>query len=72
VSQTVVLVVDNVSVNDIEENQELFPQTLGIFEDGIEMINSNNAGLCLNVALAYSPITNALKCGIAEGLMLTI
>ncbi|XP_046651344.1 RNA exonuclease 1-like [Daphnia pulicaria] len=61
ISQTAVLVLENVSVNDIENNQDLFPRTLGIFEDGVELLNSNNAGLSLSVALAYSPITHMLK-----------
>lgn len=57
------------SVNDIENNQDLFPRTLGIFEDGVELLNSNNAGLSLSVALAYSPITHMLKSRIPKGVL---
>ncbi len=69
ISQTAVLVVENVSVNDIEDNQDLFPRTLGIFEDGVEVLNSNNAGLSLSAALAYSPITHMLRSRIAKGVL---
>lgn len=61
ISQTTVLVVDNISLTDMEENEEHFSKTLEIFEDGVEMVNPKSDGLSLSVALAYSPITNALK-----------
>ncbi|XP_057372775.1 uncharacterized protein LOC130693613 [Daphnia carinata] len=61
ISQTTILVVDNISVTDLEENQEHFSKTLEIFEDGVEMFNPKNDGIDLSAALAYSPITNALK-----------
>ncbi|KAI9560717.1 hypothetical protein GHT06_011667 [Daphnia sinensis] len=61
ISQTTVLVVENVSLSDLEENEECFSKTLEIFEDGVEMMNPKNDGINLSVALAYSPMSNAVK-----------
>lgn len=51
----------------MEENEEHFSKTLEIFEDGVEMVNPKSDGLSLSVALAYSPITNALKGRMRQG-----
>lgn len=66
-SQTLVLVVDNVSIDDLENNKGIFTETFRIFEDGVEMNNPKNDGYSLDLALAYVPISNGMKKRVLAG-----
>jgi len=56
-SHTVVLAVDDISVEDFEANPDLFPETLRIFEDAVEMANPTSDGLTLSQSMAYVPLS---------------
>lgn len=66
-SQTLVMIVDNVSVDDLEKNKDIFTETFRIFEDGVEMNNPKNDGYSLDLALAYVPISNGMKKRVLAG-----
>lgn len=66
-TQTLVLIADNVSVDDFENNKEIFSETFRIFEDGVEMNNPNCDGFSLDLALAYVPISNGMKKRVLAG-----
>lgn len=67
VSQTVVLVIDDLSVNDIEKHKEEFSESIKIFDYGFEVNNPKNEGLSIAQILAFSPVTNVVKHNIASG-----
>ena len=56
-THTVILAVEDISVDDFEANPDLFPETLKIFEDAVEMANPNADGLSLSQSLAYVPLS---------------
>lgn len=71
-TQTLVLIVDNVSVDDLESNKDLFLETFNIFEDAVEMCNPNDDGYSLDSALSYVPISNEMKKRVIAGTCVSI
>ncbi len=68
-TQTLVLVVDNISIDDFENNKGIFSETHRIFDDGVEMNNPKSDGFNLDLALAYVPISNGMKKRVLAGLL---
>lgn len=66
-TQTLVLVVDNISIDEFENNKDIFSETHRIFEDGVEMNNPKSDGFNLDLALAYVPISNGMKKRVLAG-----
>lgn len=66
-TQTLVLIVEDVSVDELEENSDIFSETFRIFEDGVEMSNPASDGFTLDLALAYVPISHEIKNRVMEG-----
>lgn len=72
ITQLAVLVIENVSVNDMEDNKNHFPHSLEIFSHGVEvMTNLEAEDLGLSNELAISPITAHIKAKISNGLYIS-
>lgn len=61
------MVIENVSVDDLEGNQDIFTSTMKIFQDKVEMNCTKNEGYSLDLALAYVPISAGMKKQILKG-----
>lgn len=66
-TQTLIFIVEDVSVDEFEENTDIFAETFRIFEDGVEMSNPASDGFTLDLALAYVPISHQMKNRVMEG-----
>lgn len=66
-SQTVFLVVEDVSVNDFEESPHLFTESHKIFEDAVEVANPWTDGLSIDLSLAFIPISVSLRNTLSRG-----
>ncbi|KZS03739.1 putative RNA exonuclease NEF-sp [Daphnia magna] len=66
-TQTLIFIVEDVSVDEFEENTDIFAETFRIFEDGVEMSNPAKDGFTLDLALAYVPISHQMKNRVMEG-----
>ena len=70
ISQIIVFVIDDVSVNDFEENGLCFPETHKIFEDAVEMANPLSDGISMALSLAYTPISVSMRKKLSFGRLL--
>lgn len=61
------MIVEDVSVDELENNTDVFSETLKIFEDVVEMSNPASDGFSLDLALAYVPLSYAMKRRVMEG-----
>ena len=66
-TQTLILIIEDVSVDDFENNTDAFSETSKIFQDGVEMSNPTSDGFSLDLALAYVPISHAMKSTVMAG-----
>ena len=66
-TQTLILIIEDVSVDELENNTDIFSDTWKIFEDGVEMSNPKSDGFNLDLALAYVPVSHAMKCKVLAG-----
>lgn len=75
-THTVILAVDDISIDDFEANPGLFPETLRIFENAVEMANPLADGLTLSQSLGYVPLsvgaTKRLMAGECSSSILTV
>jgi hypothetical protein len=55
------LVVEDVSVDELENNREIFSGTIKKIQDGVEMSNTISDGFGLDLGLAYVPVSHAMK-----------
>jgi len=67
VSQTVFIVVEDVSVNDFEESPHLFSESHKIFENAVEVANPLTDGISMDLSLAYIPISVSLRDKLSRG-----
>ncbi|XP_057372770.1 uncharacterized protein LOC130693610 [Daphnia carinata] len=66
-TQTLIFIIEDVSVDEYEGNTDIFAETFKIFEDGVEMSNPVSDGFSLDLALAYVPISHEMKNRVMEG-----
>lgn len=62
------MIIENVSVDDLENNPDIFTYTLKTFQDKVEMSCTKSEGYNLDFALAYVPISIGMKKQILKGI----
>lgn len=66
-TQTLVLVIEGVSVEDFEKNEDSFLATSSIFDNRVEMNNPRSDGISLVSEFAYVPINAEMKKRVLAG-----
>lgn len=61
------MIIEDVSVDELENNTDVFSETSKIFQDGVEMSNPTSDGFSLDLALAYVQVSHAMKSRVMAG-----